>query len=282
MTSKWIRTTWIATCLSAAAGCDAQHDLDYTGQAVWTLLGSIVTEDAAIDADASAAIFWSNPGRHLDVLDRLDVEGNFPAEFTLRAFEAPSEPARTSLEQIGLAALEIAFGLVVAVDTDTAPFYPKVTTSDPEVTPDVLAPGETLLVEEAEPRPWLRGGAPGHLVAYLSADPPESASCLAGFTAGYNLLAFSARSREEIASQDACERQAESQALDDFNAENGTSFTPDSLWDDPDAQDEVGRAAARLECELGCDIFKLKSTLVSPDSRVTLEMQANPELVDWF
>ena len=282
MTSKWTCTTWIATCLAAAAGCDAQHDLDYTGQAVWTLLGSIVTEDAPIDAGASAAIFWSNPGSHLDVLDRLDVEGNFPAEFTLRAFEAPPAPARTSLEEIGIAALEIAFGLVVAVDTESAPFYPVVTTSDPELTADVLAPGETLLVEEAEPRPWLRGGAPGHLVAHLSADPPESAACLAGFTAGYNLVAFSARSSEEISSQEACERDAESQALEAFNVEHGTSFTPDDLWDDPEAQDEVGRAAARLECELGCDIFKLKSTIVSPESRVTLEMQANPELVDWF
>jgi hypothetical protein len=281
MTSKWTCTTWIAACLSAAA-CDAQHDLDYPGQALWTLLGSIVTRDAAIDADASAAIFWSNPGSRLDVLDPLEVEGNFPAEFTLRAFEAPPGPARTSLEAIGIAALEIAFGLVVAVDTDNAPFYPVVTTSDPEVSAGALAPGETLLVEEAQPRPWLRGGAPGHLVAYLSAAPPESAACLAGFTAGYNLLELSARTSEEIASQAACEQEAESLALEAFNAQQGTRFTPDDLWADPEAQEEVARAAARLECEIGCDIFKLKSSLVSPDSRVTLEMQANPELVDWF
>lgn len=281
MTSKWTCTTLIAACISAA-GCDAQHDVEYTGQALWTLLGAIVTRDAQIDEDTSTGIFWSNAGTHLDILGRVEVEGNFPAEFTLRAFEPPPAPAQVSLADVGIAALDIAFGLIVAVDEDSAPFYPVVTTSDPEVAGTALAPGETLLVEEEEPRPWLRGGAPGHLVAYLNADPPESATCIAGFTAGYNLLALAPRSSAEIASQDACEQRAEGLALDAYNAERGTSFTPEDLFEDEQAWDEVSRAAVPIECELGCEIFKLKSSLVSPDSRVTLEMQANPELVDWF
>lgn len=281
MTSKWTRTTSFAACLFAA-GCDAQHDVEYTGQALWTLLGAIVTQDARIDEDTSAAIFWSNSGTHLDVLEQVEVEGNFPAEFTLRAFEPPPAPAQVSLADVGIAALDIAFGLIVAVDEGSAPFYPVVTTSDPEVTSGVLAPGETLLVEEEEPRPWLRGGAPGHLVAYLSADPPESAACIADFEAGFNLLALTPRTSAEVASQDACEQQAEDRALEAYNAEQGTSLTLEDLFDDEQAWDEVGRAASTLECEMGCDIFKLKSTLVSPDARVTLEMQANPELVDWF
>jgi hypothetical protein len=281
MTSKWTSATLIATCISAAA-CDAQHDVEYTGQALWTLLGAIVTRDAQIDEDTSTGIFWSNAGTHLDILERVEVEGNFPAEFTLRAFEPPPAPAQVSLEDVGIAALEIAFGLIVAVDEDSAPFYPVVTTSDPEVAGTALAPGETLRVEEEEPRPWLRGGAPGHLVAYLSDAPPESAACIAGFTAGYNLLSLAPRTSEEIASNDACEQRAEGLALEAYNAEHGTSLTPDELWNDERAQAEVGREAARIECESGCGIFKLKSTLVSPDSRVTLEMQANPELVDWF
>jgi hypothetical protein len=59
-------------------------------------------------------------------------------------------------------------------------------------------------------------------------------------------------------------------------------LTPEDLSNDDQAQEQVSRAAARLECENGCDIFRLKSLVVSPESRVTLEMQANPELVDWF
>src|SRR5262245_45673634 len=159
MTSKWTCTISIASCL-LAAGCDAQHDVDYTGQALWTLLGAIVSRDAQIDNETSAAIFWSNPGSHLDVLAPVEVDGNFPAEFTLRAFEPPPPPAQISLSDVGIAALDIAFGLVVAVD-ESAPFYPVVTSSDPEVGSAALAPGETLRIEEEEPRPWLRGGAPG-------------------------------------------------------------------------------------------------------------------------
>lgn len=280
MKSKKACTTLIATCI-AVSGCDAQHDVDYTGQALWTLFGAIVTRDAQIDEATSAAIFWSNPGTRLDVLEPVEVEGDFPAEFTLRAFEAPAEAARISLAEVGLAALDIAVGLVVAVD-ESAPFHPVVTTSDPEVTGDGLAPGETLLVEESEPRPWLRGGAPGHLVAFLSADPPASATCLAGLGAGYNLLALTERTSAEVESKAACEEQADALALEAFNAENGTSLSAEELWDDPGAQEAVSRAAARIECELDCGLFRQSAALVSPDARVTLEMRANPELVDWF
>lgn len=278
MTSKWTCTTLFATCISAAA-CDAQHDVDYTGQALWTLLGAIVTDDARIDQETSAAIYWSNAGRHLDVLEQVEVEGDFPAEFTLRAFEPPPATAQVSLADVGIAAVDIAFGLVVAVDAGSAPFYPVVssTTADNDA---ALAPGETLL--EGDDRAWLRGGAPGHLVAYLSAEPPASAVCLADFTAGYNLVALTPKTSAEVASNEACELSAQDVALEAYNVEHATSLTPEDLWNDEQAQAEVERAAARLECESGCDLFKLKSSAVPPDARVTLEMQANPELVDWF
>jgi hypothetical protein len=280
MTSKWTRTISFSACM-LAAGCDAQHDLDYTGQAVWTLLGTIVSQDARIDEEASAAIYWSNAGRHLDVLEQVEVEGDFPAEFTLRAYEPPPATARVSLAEVGIAALEIAIGVVVAVEKESAPFHPVVisTTDEPD-TSAALAPGETLL--EGDDRAWLRGGAPGHLVVYLDGDSPASAVCLADFTAGYNLVALTPKTSAEVASNEACEQQAYDSALAAYNAERGTLFTPEDLFDDEQAQDEVSRAAARLECENGCDLFKLKGSVVSPDARVTLEMQANPELVDWF
>jgi hypothetical protein len=277
MTSKRTCTALIATCISAAA-CDAQHDRDYLGEAVWTLVGAIVTEDARIDDETSAAIYWSNVDRQLDVLEQLDVEGDFPAEFTLRAFETPPATARMSLADVGIAALDIALGLVVAVDEGSAPFYPVVIANDAPGA--ALAPGETLL--EQDDRAWLRGGAPGHLVAYLSADPPESAACLADFSAGYNLVALTPKTSEQVASNSACVDRAAELALEAYNGEQGTRLTAEDLWNDEQAQEQVSRAAARLECENGCDIFRLKSTVVSPDARVTLEMQANPELVDWF
>lgn len=282
MASKWLRTTSSAalvTCISAAA-CDAQHDLDYAGQAVWTLLGSIVTEDARLDEDTSAAIYWSNAGRQLDVLEQVEVEGNFPAEFTLRAFEPPPPTARVSLADVGIAAIEIAFGLVVAVDERSAPFHPVIISNDSPETGAGLSPGETLL--EGDERAWLRGGAPGHLVVYLNADPPEGAACLATLTEGYNLMALTPKTSAEVASDEACAQNAEALALEAYNLERGTNLTPDDVQNDEQAQEAVSRAAARIECEIGCDLFKLKSNVVPPDARVTLEMQANPELVDWF
>jgi hypothetical protein len=278
MTSKWTCTTVLATCLSTAA-CDAQRYSDYTGQAVWTLFGAIVSEDAQIDEATSAAIYWSHAGKHFDVLERVDVEGNFPAEFTLRTFEPPPAPAQVSLAEVGIAALDIALGLVVAVETETAPFYPTViSTIEDNAAP--LAPGETLL--EGDDRAWLRGGAPGHLVAYLSEEPPENAACLADFTAGYNLVALTPKTSAEVASNEVCEQTALDAALEVYNATRGTQLTEEDLFEDEAAQALVGRMAAQLECERGCDLFKLKGAVVPPGSRVTLEMQANPELVDWF
>lgn len=279
MTSKWTSTTLLATCISAVA-CDAQHDFDYAGQAVWTLLGSIVTRDAQLDESTSAAIYWSNAGRHLDVLEAVEVEGNFPAEFTLRAFEPPPATARVSLAEIGIVALEMAFGQVLAVEDESAPFYPVVISNDPPGTGAELAPGETLL--EGDDLAWLRGGAPGHLVVYLSGEPPASATCLAELTPGYNLVALTPKSSAEIESNSACEQSAYDLALATYNSEHGTRFTEDELFDDVQAQEAVSQEAARLECESGCDLFKLKGSVVPPDARVTLEMQANPELVDWF
>ena len=278
MTSKWTPLTLFALC-TATTACDAQHGAAYPGQALWTLLGSIVTDDARIDADTSAAIYWSNAGRHLDVLEQVEVEGDFPAEFTLRAFEPPPEPAQISLSDVGLAALDIAFGLVVAVDRESAPFYPRVT-STTEDNDAVLAPGETLI--EGDDRAWLRGGAPGHLVAYLSDDPPASAACLAEFTAGYNLLALTPKTSTEIEAGELCEQRALDGALELYNAQRGTALTEEDLWDDEAARTLVERTAVQLECANGCGLFKLKATVVPPETRVTLEMQANPELVDWF
>jgi hypothetical protein len=39
------------------------------------IAAAIVADDAPINEGTSAAIYWSNVGRHLDVLERLDIEG---------------------------------------------------------------------------------------------------------------------------------------------------------------------------------------------------------------
>jgi len=274
MTSTWTRSTFIimACCLPA---CDLLLAGD---DPLWQLEGALVTDDPRLDENTSPAIYWSNVGRHLDVLER--IEGNFRAGFTLRVDEPPPATALMSLAESGIGPLDVAFGQLVAADEGSAPFYPAVVSNEPPGTGAAIAAGETLV--ENDDRAWLRGGAPGHLVAYLSEDPPSSALCLAGFSQGYNLLKLTPKTSAEVESNEICEQQAQDFALEIYNAERGTSLTPDDLWNDEAAQTLVSRTAARLECESGCDLFRLKSSIVPPDSQVTLEMRSNAELVDWF
>jgi hypothetical protein len=276
MTLPWPRTTLFVAC-SLAAGCDAEHD----GDSVWTLAAAIVEGDAQIDEGTAAAIYWSNVGRQLDVLDQVDIEGDFPDDFTLRTSEPPPATAQISLAEAGIAALDIAIGVVVAVDERTAPFHPVVVSTEEPGTGAQLAPGETLL--EGDDRAWLRGGAPGHLVVYLSHDPPDGgAACLDDFTQGYNLVALIPKTSAEVEANDTCEQTAHDFALEAYNAERGTDLTSEDLWNDEAAQTLVNRSAARLECQFDCDLFRLKSNVVPPDTRVTLETQADPDLTDWF
>jgi hypothetical protein len=247
---------------------------------MWTLAAAIVADDAPIGDGTSAAIYWSNVGRHLDVLERVDIEGNFPSEFTLRTFDPPPATAQISVSEIGIAALDMAVGSLVIVDEGAAPFHPVVVSNEPSGTGAQLAPGETLL--EGDDRAWLRGGAPGHLVVYLSHDPPDGAACLDDFTRGYNLVALTPKTSAEIAVNEVCEQRAQDYALEVYNAERGTSVTPDDLWKDDAARTLVNRSAARVACQNDCDLFRQKGSVVPSDTRVTLEMQSDPDLVDWF
>jgi hypothetical protein len=274
MTAKWTRTSFIFVACSLSA-CDVLLDGD---EPLWQLEGALVTDDPGLDEGTTPAIYWSNVERHLDVLE--PIEGSFRAGFTLRVDEPPPSTAQMSLFESGIAPLSIAFGQVVAADDRGAPFYPAVVSNDPPGTGAQLAHGETLI--EGDDRAWLRGGAPGHLVAYSSEDPPDDAVCLAGLSKGFNLMRLTPKTSAEVASNEACEQQARDGALEIYNALSGTSLTPDDLWNDEAAQALVNRTAARLECQNGCDLFRLNASIIPPDSQVTLEILSSSELVDWF
>src|SRR5262245_16640486 len=92
----------VPSCLLAAlalGACDAQESTDYVGDPLWTMKGSLVAEEG-VPGDTQVAIKWW--GDEVEVLEAVEVEGNFPAEFTLRTYEAPPNKAKLSLEPFGI------------------------------------------------------------------------------------------------------------------------------------------------------------------------------------
>jgi hypothetical protein len=252
-----------------AAACDAQESTDYVGDPMWTMKGSLVAPEG-VPADTQVAIKWW--GDSLQLLEAVEVEGDFPAEFTLKTYEAPPNKAALSLDPFDMDA-KIAFGNIVAVDP-SAPLYPKVLSDDPSIP---LEPGESL-VESGE-EPWLRGGVPAYLVAFVEGKIPEAARCLSLFAEGYNLVALREYTPAEVETEMACRNAADAAALAEYNSEHGTSYTRDDLLDEAFA--DVERAGDIKSCEMGCGVFKVHAEIVDTDRRVTMQLEREVEFVDW-
>jgi hypothetical protein len=269
--SRLISGTLLAVL--ALGGCDAQESADYRGDALWSMKGSLVG-DNGVASDTQVALMWEGEG--VQVLQRTEVEGNFPAEFTLHAYEPPPAKGLFSLAEWG-ADVHIGFGNIVAANP-SAPFYPQLLgydTSD-EVK---LEPGESIVYDEEWK--WLRGGVPEYLVLYLEGKVPADMRCLSPFAEGYNLLALREYTDAEAEEQDACDARAFNEALAEYNDEHGTDLTEETLEEDLDASRAVESAAGLKYCQGGCALLKVHATPVATNERVTMELEPDVEFVDW-
>lgn len=270
-----------STPLLLSIACDAQVPMDYEGEALFRLQGSVISTDAPLGPDPTAAILWVNTGNSVSVLSPVAVRGDFPAKFVLTALEPPPDIALTSLAWLGFEA-SLATGQIVVADRAGAPFYPKVLGESLEGRLDpperLLAPGETL-VDATSDNAWLRGGAPTHLLVYLRGEVPEAARCLTGYKPGFNLLELS----ELPESARECRDRADTEGLDEFNAAHGTDYQVDAPWDWFDSPDSeaIGRAQKTKFCQLGCPLFKNETRHVADGEDVVLRMQRELEFVDW-
>lgn len=92
--TRFPRLLWCVPLASSLFACSSQVQSDYQGEPVATLRGKVVAKKASLESDVSAAIVWSTV-RPEFFGERVDVQGSFPASFSLNLFEAP--PAEAEL-----------------------------------------------------------------------------------------------------------------------------------------------------------------------------------------
>ncbi|MDC3961255.1 hypothetical protein [Polyangium jinanense] len=101
------------------AGCDAQVDPDYQGEALATVQGSVVNDGSTASA-AEVALIWSLPQQNPDGLfgTSAAVSGQFPASFTLPIFTPPPDAALITAEESGQD--KVGLALILAVKPGTS------------------------------------------------------------------------------------------------------------------------------------------------------------------
>jgi hypothetical protein len=101
------------------AGCDAQTGEPYRGEPLLTMTGSVELALEVENQDAlipTLAFRGSNDDMHLA---EAEVEGEFPAEFTLNVYEPPPAAAVQSLQDSMPPGPRFAIGYISAVTPDT-------------------------------------------------------------------------------------------------------------------------------------------------------------------
>lgn len=90
LTSRALATTLLGL---AATACGLQHDDQYPGEALASIQGQVINELPAAPA-TQVTIGWMYDTGSGDefALDTVDVEGEFPAAFTLTLYGTPSIP----------------------------------------------------------------------------------------------------------------------------------------------------------------------------------------------
>lgn len=77
----------------AFAACDSQVDGDHQGTPLAQIGGSVRNTRTLPTGDAEVAVLWHNSSGSPDIVaaDSVEVEGSFPANFTLSIFEPPAD-----------------------------------------------------------------------------------------------------------------------------------------------------------------------------------------------
>lgn len=78
--------------LGSLAGCASQVDADHQGTALATLGGSVRNARTVATGDAEVVVLWHNTSGSPDLTgtDSVEVEGSFPAQFTLSIYQPPA------------------------------------------------------------------------------------------------------------------------------------------------------------------------------------------------
>lgn len=79
--------------LASLAACDSQVDADHQGTPLAKIGGSVRNTRTLPTGDAEVVVLWQNTSGSPDIVaaDSVEVDGSFPANFTLSIFEPPAD-----------------------------------------------------------------------------------------------------------------------------------------------------------------------------------------------
>lgn len=191
---RFLSTRALLLPLSALllAACDAQVEPDYPGEPLATVHGTVVKADDSALGDIDAALVWVNLATNPDTLigARTDVEGAFPASFTLSLYEPPPAGALMDLPTL-VGPDESRFGLAYI--------------------------GALPAGVDAASTDDLVGVSEGYLVVYVESDSKPGTQTEEFFggpvSAGYHLMTASEGTPERLAEREACFEAAESDGM---------------------------------------------------------------------
>jgi len=115
---------WMSLALMGMlAGCDAQTGEQYRGEPLFTMTGSVELALTVEDQEELIpALAFRGLNSDLYLMD-ADVEGQFPAEFTLNVYEPPPEAAMQVLGDYHAPQPRLAIGYVTAVTPETPAMF---------------------------------------------------------------------------------------------------------------------------------------------------------------
>jgi hypothetical protein len=184
-----------------ASGCAAQATPDYPGEKLSAVKGVVVNELTETESEEAVVIAdWGQVGAMFGGFSSTvaEIEGEFPAQFSLSLYEAPADEALYNPAE------------GIYWDGDVYPFDPA---NEPRIAlGHILAVGKDA---EGNPDPYrVLGGSEEHALLYAEAPIEEgslgAAMLHATLPAGYHLLVVEELDAEEERAVIECEAESES------------------------------------------------------------------------
>jgi len=248
MTRSTVSKLSLAVLALGAAACGQQSGMDYRGEPLFTLRGTVTVPKEFAGEDLVPVLFFplepdpETGGRFIEVLD-VDVTGSFPSNFRIDVFDAPPQPALNFAEDLP----KFAVGYLAAM-SPSHPSRLKVFEGYPDFVelrryctadestcleqrwscPDQDFLNCTLLSTSGDPSLTFAGYALNVIVTYAP-EPIAADSALAflwgtgeAMPAGYHLRRVKHGINQSFPEIQVCVAHAWRLALDDYNAMHET------------------------------------------------------------
>ncbi|HMI93720.1 MAG TPA: hypothetical protein VK509_20240, partial [Polyangiales bacterium] len=168
------RLLWCVPVASTLLACSAQVESDYPGEPLATLRGSVTARASALESvpAVSAGIMWSTIDPTF-VGERVEVDGSFPATFTLDLFAPPPSEAEAKTPVDYCVDSETINILASAPDDCSGEVIPAGTAMGFWM--GYLVAVDSSAAEGKVARPDVAGADVEHVIVYFDRDDPTQA-----------------------------------------------------------------------------------------------------------